>query len=203
MSNWRGGRGGGSWHSWSSGGSGWGGGGSGQSSHGGGNNWGGDAAHSQELVPAPGGDGGDAARSQELVPYGGGGDSWSGDSARSQRKRKGKGRRPVQHMNPLPLAPQTTDTRMRLVESYLASGHTGLTPNQLILQIADGDFRGMAVWWDAPEPLQNAFRHVLESGMTEFEFEHEHAGGQTRYRISFDTMTSTNPDSGTERAIMW
>ena len=138
-----------------------------------------------------------------MVLYGGGNDAsgdW-GDAARSQRK-KGKARRGVEHMNPLSLGgPQTTTDRMWLGQSYLKSGNPRLTPGQLILQIANGDFRGMAVWWDAPEPLQQASRQVLENGGREFEFLHDYAGGRTRYSISFETMTSTNTDSGTRRAI--
>jgi hypothetical protein len=141
------------------------------------------------------GGGGDAA---ELVPASGGDE---GDAARSQRKGKGKVKRPVNHTNHVPLPPQTTAARMRMGQSYLASGQSHLTPEQLILQIADGDWRGMATWWDAPQPLQIAFRHVLEDGHTEFEFEHQYAGAQMCYCINFDTMTSTNPDSGTVRAI--
>ena len=105
-------------------------------------------------------------------------------------------------MNPLSMGgPQTTTDRLWLGQSYLKSAHPHLTSDQLILQIADGDFRGMAVWWDAPEPLQRAFRQVLGNGGKEFDFLHDYAGGQTRYSISFDTMTSTNTDSGTVRAI--
>ena len=121
-----------------------------------------------------------------------------GDAARSQRRGKGKGKdkRPVT----LPLAPQTAAGRMGVGQSYLNSEELRLSPEQLILHIADGDWQGMATWLHAPLPLQIAFRRALKDGRREFQFAHEYGSG-THYLINFDTMTSTNPDSGTVRAI--
>ena len=98
---------------------------------------------------------------------------------------------------------------MALGQSYLNSGQPHLRPEQLILQIADGDWRGMATWLDAPQPLQIAFRRALQDGRREFVFLNEYGSGWTHYFINLNTMTSTNPDSGTERqirvsaAVMW
>ena len=82
---------------------------------------------------------------------------------------------------------------------------------QMVLQIADGDFRGMSVWWDAPIGLQEATRNAVEAEVAQFEYEHTY-GSQpetTIYQIDLAAMTSTNPDSGQVRqlrvssAIMW
>ena len=137
---------------------------------------------------------------------------YGGDAARSQGTGKGKGKYqwPLTHANPLPLPPQTAAQRMHMGQSYLNSGQPHLTPEQLFLQIANGDWRGMATWLDAPPRVQIAFRQAIKEGLREFQFQHDGYGSAgTTFRINFDTMTSTNEDSGTVRglrvsaAVMW
>ena len=129
----------------------------------------------------------------------GDGGGW-GNAAHSQGT--GKGPRSVEHSRPLCMGhAQTVTERMRGAESFLFSGAATMSPSQLVLQIADGDRNGNATWMDAPNGLQLAVRDSIANGEKSLTYQHTWHGGTTNYEISFWTMTSTNPDSKTVRAI--
>ena len=100
---------------------------------------------------------------------------------------------------------------MNLARQFMEAGHKGIVPEQLIVQIADGDFHGLAQWWDARPEMQTAVREAIMNREPQFTFEHDYGSqlGTTRYNIDLVAMTSVNPDSGTERklrvqaVIMW
>ena len=89
---------------------------------------------------------------------------------------------------------------------FMEKARSGSPPwgvEQVVVQIADGDFRGMARWWDAPQGLQERTRQAIEGQVAQFEYEHNY-GSQpetTVYQIDLAAMTSTNPDSGVVRQL--
>ena len=73
------------------------------------------------------------------------------------------------------------------------------------MQIADGMFRGLCVWWDAPEGLQAMMREAVEGGTETFRYNHTYWRGQeqmeTTYLVDLAAMTCASLESGTTRYI--
>ena len=191
-----GGDGGGGWSSggWSSGGDGGGDGGSGCAwGSGGGWSSGGDGGG------GGGGWGGD-----------GGGGGWGGDGGgQASRKAKGSGwgkrKRSVEHSTPLDMGrPRNHQEDFRLAAGIASSQFPRLRfwphPQQLVLQIADGEHRGLLQrWWNASPDLQDRFREALRTGQPVFEWTDR--GEETKYSINLQEMTQTNLDSQLSRTL--
>ena len=111
--------------------------------------------------------------------------------------------------------PPTPQSGMNSANGFiqLAARDNLFQREQLVLQIADGTYCGLSVWWDAPDALQTAMREAVEAMEQRFEHVHTYWHGEeqreTRYAVDLEAMTCTNPDSGTVRAlniharIMW
>ena len=109
----------------------------------------------------------------------------------------------VEHTTPLDMGrPSNPPADFRLaagfVDGRLPKPKLGLpNPEQLILQIADGEHHGMQQWWNGRLDRQEAFRTALRQGHRTFEWTHEYGDNkETVYRVDLEAMTQTNPDAG-------